>query len=142
MNKTVEAVFSMKMDVYRQLDVQDTDTGAIKREWTYYKTVPCHAKGVISNSATTRGSDRQVFDNRYKNDQMIEVRTSDKITAREKVTNVRNSEGLIIWTEIDFPSNTPTVFEVVGTTPLTDPFGKVLAYNSTMKRSENQIIGL
>lgn len=142
MNRTVEAVFSMKMDVYRQLDVQDTDTGAIKREWTYYKTVPCHAKGVISNSATTRSSDKQVFDNRYKNDQMIEVRTSDKLTAREKVTNIRNIDDLVIWTEIDFPSNTPTVFEVVGTTPLTDPFGKVLAYNSTMKRSENQIIGL
>jgi hypothetical protein len=142
MYQLVEAVFSMKMDIYRQLDVQDDNTGAIKREWTYYKTVPCHAKGVISNSSTSRNGDRQVFDNRYKNDQMIEVRTADRLTAREKVTNIRNSDNLVVWTEIDFPSDTPTVFEVVGTTPLTDPFGKVLAYNSTMKRSENQIIGL
>ena len=132
----------MKMDIYKQLDVQDDSTGAIKREWTYYKTVPCHAKGVISNSSTSRNGDRQVFDNRYKNDQIIEVRTADRLTAREKVTNIRNSDNLVVWTEIDFPSDTPTVFEVVGTTPLTDPFGKVLAYNSTMKRSENQIIGL
>jgi hypothetical protein len=132
----------MKMDIYKQIDVQDDSTGAIKREWTYYKTVPCHAKGVISNSSTSRNGDRQVFDNRYKNDQMIEVRTADRLTAREKVTNIRNSDNLVVWTEIDFPSDTPTVFEVVGTTPLTDPFGKVLAYNSTMKRSENQIIGL
>lgn len=132
----------MKMDVYRQLDIQDSNTGAIKREWAYYKTIPCHAKGVISNSATSRNADRQLFDNRYKNDQMIEVRTSDRLTSREKVTNIRNSENLVIWSEIDFPSDTPTVFEVIGTTPLTDPFGKVLAYNSTMKRSENQIIGL
>jgi hypothetical protein len=73
---------------------------------------------------------------------MIEVRTSDRLTTREKATNIRNSDNLVIWTEIDFPSDTPTVFEVVGTTPLTDPFGKVLAYSSTMKRSENQIIGL
>jgi hypothetical protein len=142
MYQLIDAVFSMKMDVYRQLDVQDDSTGAIKREWTYYKTVPCHAKGVISNSATSRNGDRQVFDNRYKNDQMVEVRTADRLTTREKVTNIRNSDNLVVWTEIDFPSDTPTVFEVVGTTPLTDPFGKVLAYNSTMKRSENQIIGL
>lgn len=142
MYNIVEAVFSMKMDVYRQLDAQDPDTGAIKKEWTYYKTVPCHAKGVISNSATSRNGDRQVFDNRYRNDQIIEVRTSDRLTSREKVTNICNSEGIVIWAEIDFPTETPTVFEVVGTTPLTDPFGKVLAYNSTMKRSENQIIGL
>lgn len=142
MDQLTNAVFSMKMDVYRQLDVQDDNTGAIKREWTYYKTVPCHAKGVISNSATSRNGDRQLFDNRYKNDQMIEVRTSNRLTTREKVTNIRNSDNLVIWSEIDFPSDTPTVFEVIGTTPLTDPFGKVLAYNSTMKRSENQIIGL
>jgi hypothetical protein len=142
MYQLVDAVFSMKMDIYRQIDVQDDNTGAIKREWTYYKTIPCHAKGVISNSSTSRNGDRQVFDNRYKNDQMIEVRTSDRLTTREKATNIRNSDNLVIWTEIDFPSDTPTVFEVVGTTPLTDPFGKVLAYSSTMKRSENQIIGL
>ena len=142
MYQLIDAVFSMKMDIYRQLDVQDNNTGAIKREWTYYKTVPCHAKGVISNSSTSRNGDRQLFDNRYKNDQMIEVRTADKLTTREKATNIRNSDNLVIWTEIDFPSDTPTVFEVIGTTPLTDPFGKVLAYSSTMKRSENQIIGL
>lgn len=142
MYSIVDAVLSMRMDVYRQLDTQDPDTGAIKKEWTYYKTVPCHAKGVISNSATSRNGDRQVFDNRYRNDQVIEVRTIDRLTAREKITNICNSDGVIIWAEIDFPSETPTVFEVVGTTPLTDPFGKVLAYNSTMKRSENQIIGL
>jgi len=142
MYQLVDAVFSMKMDIYKQLDVQDDSTGAIKREWTYYKTVPCHAKGVISNSSTSRNGDRQLFDNRYKNDQMIEVRTADKLTTREKATNIRNSDNLVIWTEIDFPSDTPTVFEVIGTTPLTDPFGKVLAYSSTMKRSENQIIGL
>lgn len=142
MYQIVESILSMKMDVYRQIENQDPDTGAIKKEWTYYKTVSCHAKGVISNSATSRNGDRQVFDNRYRNEQVIEVRTSSRLTSREKVTNIRNSEGAIIWAEIDFPTETPTVFEVVGTTPVTDPFGKVLAYSSTLKRSENQVIGL
>ena len=142
MYNLVEAVFSMKIDVYRQLDTQDPDTGAIKKEWAFYKTVPCHAKGIISNSGTGRNGDRQVFDSRYRNDQVIEVRTSNKLTFREKITNIRNSEGIVIWAEIDFPTETQTVFEVVGTTPLTDPFGKIVGYNSTMKRSENQIIGL
>jgi hypothetical protein len=142
MYNLVEAVFSMRLDVYRQLDTQDPDTGAIKKEWAYYKTVPCHAKGIISNSATARSGDRQVFDNRYRNEQVIEVRTSKRLTAREKVTNICNSEGTLVWAEIDFPTETPTVFEVVGTTPITDPFGKVLGYNTIMKRSENQIIGL
>lgn len=137
----IESVLSMRMDVYRQLDEQDPDTGAIKKAWIYQRTVDCHAKGVISNSATTRSSDKQVFDNKYKNDQQIQVRTTDRLTAREKVTNIRDQYDTPIWTEINFPSETPTVFEVVGVTPITDPFGRIIGYNSAMRRSENQQIG-
>jgi hypothetical protein len=131
----------MSLDVYKQTEVQDLDTGAIVREWLYYKTVPCHAKGVVSNSATTRSSDKQIFSNKYVNDQIIQVRTSDRLTIREKVSNIRDAKGNPIWTEINFPTESPTVFEVIGSTPITDPFGNVLAYNSSMKRSENQQIG-
>ena len=97
----VESVMSMQMDVYRQTELQDPNTGAIKREWSYYKTVNCHVKGVISNSATTRSSDRQTFNNKYTNEQLIQVRTIDKLTGREKVTNIKDSTGQIIWTELD-----------------------------------------
>lgn len=137
-----DSVLSMKLDVYRQIDAQDPDTGAIIREWQYYKTLDCHAKGVISNSATTRSSDKQSFNNRYSNEQTVQVRTSEKLTLREKITNVRNSENIVIWTELDYPTETPTVFELIGSTPITDPFGKIMGYNSTLKRSENQVIGL
>jgi len=139
MNDLIDSVLSMKLDVYRQSEIQDADTGAIKREWN---SVDCHAKGVISNSATTRSSDKQVFSNKYMNDQIIQVRTSEKLTMREKVTNVRDAKDNVIWAETNFPTETPTVFEVIGTTPITDPFGVVLGYNSSMKRSENQQIGL
>lgn len=141
MQGIIESVLSMRMDVYRQTDQQDPDTGAIKKAWIYQRTVDCHAKGVISNSATTRSSDKQVFDNRYTNDQQIQVRTSDRVTTREKITNIRDQYDVPIWTEINFPSDTPTVFEVVGVTPITDPFGRIIGYNSSMRRSENQQIG-
>jgi len=137
----VDSILSMKLDVYRQSEIQDPDTGAIKREWNFHRTIACHAKGVISNSATTRSSDRQVFDNKYKNEQTVQLRTSEKLVAREKVTNIRNQDGIVVWTEINFPSDTPTVFEVVGTTPITDPFGSLIGYNTTVIRSENQQIG-
>ena len=141
MNDLIDSVLSMQLDVYRQTEIQDPDTGAIKREWSYHRTLDCHAKGVISNSATTRSSDKQVFSNKYMNDQIIQVRTSEKLTMREKVTNIRDAAGNVIWAEANFPTETPTVFEVIGTTPVTDPFGTVIAYNSSMKRSENQQIG-
>lgn len=142
MFQVVSAAFSMMVDLYRQFDIQDPNTGAIKKEWSYYETVPCYAKGVISNTATARSGDRQTMSNRYENTQILEIRTSKKLSMRDKITNIRTQEGQVIWTELDFPSETPTVFEVVGTTPMTDPFGDVLAWNSVVKRSENQQIGL
>jgi hypothetical protein len=142
MNDIMEAVLSMKMDIYKQFDIQNPDTGAIVKEWNYYKTLNCHAKGVITNSATTRSGDKQIFNNKYTNEQIIQVRTSERLTAREKITNIRNSNEEPIWTELNYPSDTPTVFEIIGTTPITDPFGEILAYNSTLKRSENQQIGI
>lgn len=142
MNDLIESVLSMQMDIYKQTDLQDPNTGALKKEWMFDRTVSCHAKGIISNSASVRTSDKQIMDNRYKNDQVIQIRTLNKITSREKITNIRDAYGNVIWTEIDFPTNTPTVFEVVGVTPMTDPFGEVIGYNSTIKRSENQIIGI
>ena len=132
----------MKMDIYQQSEIQDSDTGAIKKEWNYARTVNCHAKAIISNSATSRSGNYQVFKDKYVNEQIVIIRTTDMISFREKVTNIRSVDGKVIWEEIDYPSNTPTVFEVIGTTPITDPYGGVLAYNTTVKRSENQIIGI
>lgn len=140
--EVITASFSMNLDVYIQSDTQDQETGAIKKEWNYSRTVPCYAKGIISNSSTSRSGDRQTMGTRYETSQVIEVRTSEKLSFREKITNIATERGEVIWTELNYPSNTPTVFEVVGTTPMTDPFGNVVAWSSTLKRSENQQIGI
>lgn len=137
----IDAVLTMKMDVYKQVDYQDPDTGALKREWQYDRSMACHAKGVISNSASTRTGDKQVLNNRYTNDQILQIRTTQKITLREKITNILDANGNSIWVEANFPTDTPTVFEVMGSTPMTDPFGTVVGYNTSVKRSENQTIG-
>ena len=137
----VDSVMPMLMDVYKQFDLQDPDTGSIKKQWQFDRTIPCSAKGIISNSSSSRTGDRQILSNRYTNDQILQIRTSEKITLREKITNIRDSQGNVIWEESNFPTNTPTVYELMGITPMTDPFGAVLGYNSTVKRSENQIIG-
>lgn len=138
----VDSVLSMKMDVYHQTDRQDTETGALVKEWMYYKTVDCSAKGVISNSSSTRTNSIQSFGTKYTNEEILQVRTADRLTFREKITNIRDSKNNPIWVELNYPTNTPTVFEVIGSTPVTDGFGTVIAYNSVVKRSENQTIGL
>lgn len=138
----VDSLMPMKLDVYLQLDTQDENTGSIKKEWIFTKTVSCYAKGIVSNAGTSRSGDKQVFSNKYTNEQMLEIRTPEQITYREKIYNIRDMSGNVIWKEINYPNNTPTVFEVVSSSPITDPFGNVLGYNSVAKRSENQEIGL
>lgn len=137
----VDSVMPMLLDVYKQFDRQDPNTGAIKKEWQFDRTVPCSAKGNISRSSSGRTGDTQVLSNKYVNEQTLQIRTLEKLTLREKLTNIRDSEGTVVWEELNFPTNTPTVFELMGITPMIDPLGGILGYNSTVKRSENQTIG-
>lgn len=137
----VDGLMTMKMDVYRQSERQDSNTGAMVREFSYIKTIDCYARGIISQSGG-KGNDRQKFSNKYSNDQYIEVRTSDRLTARDKIKNIRDVNGKPIWYELNYPNDTDTVFDVAGTTPIADPFGNVVGYNSSLERAENQQIGI
>lgn len=141
MFSVIDGLMSMTLDIYIQREQQDPDTGVMKREFMYEKTVPCYARGIISQNGS-RNYDKQTFDNRYTNEQFIEVRTEERLNPRQKVTNISDSDGNTIWYEINHPNNTPTVFEIMGTTPISDPFGRVLGYNTSLKRSENQQIGV
>jgi hypothetical protein len=137
----IDSVLPMLIDVYRQFETQDPNTGSLKKEWQFNRTVPCSAKGTISNSTTNRSGDKQNFSNKYVNEQMLQIRTTTKLIFSEKITNIRGLDGTVIWEEINFPSNTPTVFEVMGVTPITEPLGGIIGYNTMVKRSENQVIG-
>ena len=137
----VDGLMTMKMDIYRQQEQQDPDTGAMIREFSYIKTIDCYARGIITQSGT-KGNDRQKFSNKYSNDQYVETRTSERLTPRDKVKNIRDVNGKPIWYELNYPNDTGTVFDVMGTTPISDPFGNVVGYNSSLERAENQQIGI
>jgi hypothetical protein len=136
----VGTILSMKVDIYVQQDTQDPDTGALKKLWVLDRTIPCFAKGNISNSSSGRGTDRQQYGTRYKDVESIQVRTAEFISHREKLVNIRSEKDQTLWFELNYPTNTPTVFEVFGNTPIMDPFGSVLGYNLMCQRSENQTI--
>ena len=62
----VDGLMTMKMDVYRQSERQDPNTGAMVREFSYIKTIDCYARGVITESRN-RSNDSQKFSNKYSN---------------------------------------------------------------------------
>lgn len=140
----VDASLSMLLDVYIQSELQDEETGSIKREWNYQATLSCYARATMSSGAnvSARSGDRQSIGTKYENIQLLEIRTINRLSLRNKITNIRGLDGKVIWSELNYPSETPTVFEILGSAPMTDPFGNVVAWNSVAKRSENQQIGI
>ena len=126
----LDGLMSMKMDVYRQEEEQDPDTGALVKRFMFYKTLECFARGVVQENVN-RNLDKQTFGNTYTNSQFLEIRTTERLNQREKIKDIRDSDGNVIWYELNYPNNTGTVFEVVGSTPIADPFGKVVLYNAS-----------
>jgi len=141
-NDLVGSMLPLMLDIYRQSVIQDPDTGALNRVWQLHKTINCSAKGNISNSSSARGSNQRTkFGQDYKNLNEIQIRTEHYISFRDKVGNIRQQDGKPIWTEIDSPNNTPTIFDITGSTPILDPYGREIAWNLIAARSENQRLG-
>ena len=88
----LESLLPYKLDLYVQYDLQDPETGSINKEWQFFKKIDCSEKGVVSNSTSTRANDRQQISNRYTLEQFIQIRTAEKISVRNKITNIHKWE--------------------------------------------------
>lgn len=59
------------------------------------------------------------------------------LTRRDRVTDIRNSAGLLLWKEEESTDNA-TVFDVNGVTPIVDPFGNLIEYSALLERAAVQ----
>lgn len=134
----IESTFYMKMDIYDVIISQDENTGALVKQWGYKTTEQCLARGYVSETGRTGGSSEKTGE-RYENLERIIIETSFKPSKTQRVTNIRNAKDEVIWFElINNNYDTPTIFDVMGVTPVVDPFGYILSYNISAKRSEVQ----
>ena len=134
---SVEAKYAMLADIYRVQQKRDENTGEIKRQWVYAETVQCLAKSIISSGVRTPSNDKTI-DSRYIVEEIIKVNTINKLSRNSKITNIRDLNGNVIWEEAETLNNPPTMFTVVGSTPIVDGFGQILEYESTLQRSDIQ----
>ena len=134
---SVEAKYAMLADIYRVQQKRDENTGEIKREWLYAETVSCLAKSIISSGVRTPSNDRTI-DNRYIIAEIIKINTVEKLSRNSKITNIRDLKGQVLWEEAEVLNNPPTMFSIVGSTPIVDAFGQILEYETTLQRSEIQ----
>jgi hypothetical protein len=144
------AKFSMMADVVKEggspdspggewIIIQDPDSGAIIREWvseTSTITVMCLAKAAITTGI--RGAEN--LSETYENADWVRMSTGfhENISLRDKVTNIRSTQGIPLWTERDVTDNPPTIFDVVRISPVVDAFGGVLEALVLLKRADTQ----
>lgn len=129
---------------------QDSVSGAIERTWIdddgtttpqqgIIKDVPCVAYGIMTSGVKGQGN-TQNFDDIYTNVEWIRVYVSPNtnVTKRDRITRIRDKSGNVIWKEEESQDGPPTVFSVMGITPIPGPFGRVVELQVLLKRAEVQ----
>ena len=131
---------------------QDPDSGAIIREWQpnpYSPTTPtaptgletyrCLARSVISGGIRVVGTTER-FGGLYDGVDYVQLffPAHVELSRRDRVTNIRDASGLVVWKELERADNAPTIFNVVGVSPLFDPFGKHIENMTMLERVETQ----
>jgi hypothetical protein len=128
---------------------QDPETGEMIRVWTtdtseaagtQLRDIQCIARGILDGGIRVAGTTE-----RFNPQGIIEsvdyvkiqFPASEVISKRDRITNIRNRKGTVIWTEEEY-NGAPTVFEVLGVTPVTDPFGNHVENSALLQRAEVQ----
>jgi hypothetical protein len=60
------------------------------------------------------------------------------LTKRDRITSISNSAGAVIWEEEEMDGRPPTVFMVMGSTPVIDPFGNHIENTCLLQRAQVQ----
>lgn len=155
------ARFNMRATILRQVgaDVDgsqggwqtiiDPISGAPKRVWIEDSdpitpgvqkiTINCMARGITNGGIRVAGT-TQRYSNLYDNIDwvVLTVPKSVVLTKRDRVTDISNSNGDLIWREEEFEGSPATIFLAMGSTPVIDPFGNHIESTCLLQRAEVQ----
>ena len=142
MSCLAHSTYTMTADIYEPTTTRNATNGMITKSWSIQKTVACYARGILGSQLGGNSADVNIKDYITITKDFIKIRTAEPISSEYRVVAIRNSES-VIWTE-DYIQNTAggldgaTIFEPSGTTPLLDYLGKVIEYETVLKRQEIQ----
>lgn len=131
---------------------QHPDTGEAIRKWTpntgigspdpqpgQLKSFRCVARGIIDGGIRVAGTTER-FGSEYEGVDYVRIQfpPNTPINRRSRITNIRTSKNKILWVEEERGDLAPTIFNVVGVTPVVDPFGNHVESVALLERSEVQ----
>ena len=127
---------NMRCDIYIQQNEQ-TNSGAISRNWVYDKTIDCKIEPLKTSGAIGRGDNKSFEDNKnneYLENFQLKMKSPINLSKRWRISSVRSSQGEVIYKEIDRYGNPDMIFEVTASHAEIDPLGKISYYEVTLKR--------
>jgi hypothetical protein len=131
------ALYPLKVDVYKKTRSVDEDTGQTNYRWTYQKTIDAQISPFVSTSFKAQPTN-ETFREIYDKVEYIKMKTPIPISRDVRVTNIRKTDGQVIYREFELSGFPPTHFNTMGTAPILDPFGDVIQYDTLLQRASDQ----
>lgn len=131
---------------------QDPETGEIIRIWVpkdadddstnvfEEKKIKVIARGILDGGIRVAGTTERITPTGILESVdfiKIQFPAYETVTKRDRITNVTNRDGIVLWREEE-SHNAPTIFDVMGVQPVTDPWGKIIEWSALLQRSETQ----
>lgn len=136
---------------------QDPDSGAVVKRWSddlntplinerrnglIIPNVELMARGIIDGGIRVAGTTER-YGNEYVAVDFVKATfgPNTMVTRRDQITNIRSKRDLngpAVWREEEISGFPPTVFNVMGVTPVFDPFSNLVEYAVLLERSEVQ----
>jgi hypothetical protein len=142
------------------VEYQDPITGDITRVWVpsqddnpdtpdvdesfTAESIPCIVRGIVEGGVRAAGTTEE-WGEIYQSIELVRMHFPANVvlSKRDRIVNIRTARGQVIWKEEEAGADTQgvykaTVFEVLGVTPILDPFGNHVESYALLERAEIQ----
>lgn len=127
---------------------QDPESGEIIRKWietdpddpdAVALIIPCSARPIVNSGMKGAGTTEE-WGERYVDVDWIKMSFPAHIilSNRDRITDIKSRAGVVVWKEEQIGDAIATVFDIVGISPVTDPFGNHIENLALLRRAEVQ----
>ena len=129
---------------------QNPETLEIERVWVNVDdpTTPeidatsfnCIARGIVAGGIRVAGTTERITPQGVLDSAdyvFMQLGPNLELSKRDRIYNIKSSNGHLVWKEEEH-NGAATVFEVLGVTPIMDPFGRHIENHALLQRAEVQ----
>lgn len=125
-------------DICTKKRIIDDNTGEINYKWQVWKTVDCLVRPFVSNTFKAQGT-TEYFGDMYEKQSLLKMLTNENIGRDVQITNIRQkSTNDLVYYEAELRGNPPTWYNSNGSSPILDPYGRIIQWDTLILRAESQ----